>query len=413
MERDHTRKTFKYRLKPTSAQARALAVVLWRCRELYNAGLEERKAAWEQCGVSVTFARQSAQLPSIKEVRPEYRDVNAQVLQDVLHRLDKAYQAFFRRVAAGEKPGYSRFQGEDRYHSFTYPQVGEHGGARVDNGFLVLAKIGRMAVRWSRPVEGTPKTVAISREADGWYVSFSCMEVPTQPLPLTGRETGIDVGLKVFLVMAEGEVVANPRHYRRAEQRLAKAQRRVSRRKKGSNRRKKAAVLLAKAHQHVKRQRTNHHHKTALAMVRAYDAIYHKAIQPANLSRRPASLSDGSGGYVPNGASRKAGLNKSIRDAGWGSFLSLLAFKAACAGKRVEAVNPAFTSQDCSGCGARVPKSLGVRTHVCPLLRAGVGPRRERGQEHLTGRAGPSGSGGVGRRGELSIPGFRRGECQS
>ena len=366
MERDHRRKTFKYRLKPMSAQARALAVVLWRCRELYNAGLEERKAAWEKCGVSVTFVRQSAQLPGLKEVRPEYQNINAQVLQDVLHRLDKAYQAFFRRVAAGEKPGYPRFHGEDRYHSFTYPQVGEHGGAQVDNGFLVLAKIGRVAVRWSRPLEGTPKTVTISREAEGWYVSFSCVEVPTQPLPLTGRETGIDMGLKVILVTAEGEMVATPRHYRRAEQRLAKAQRRVARRKKGSNRRKKAAVLLAKAHHHVKRQRTNHHHKTALALVRAYDAIYHEAIQPANLSRRPAALPVGNGGNVPNGASRKAGLNKSIRDAGWGHFLSILAFKAACAGKRVEAVNPAYTSQDCSGRGARVPKSLSTRTHVCP-----------------------------------------------
>ncbi len=168
MERDRVRKTFKYRLQPTPEQARALAVVVWRCRELYNAGLEERKVAWEQCGVSVSFALQSAQLPSIKEARPEYRDLNAQVLQDVLLRLEKAYQAFFRRVKAGEQPGYPRFQGKDRYTSFTYPQAGEHGGARLDNGFLVLSKIGRFAVRWSRPLEGTPRTVTISREADGW-----------------------------------------------------------------------------------------------------------------------------------------------------------------------------------------------------------------------------------------------------
>jgi putative transposase len=215
MERDRGRKTFTYRLKPTPAQERALAVVLWRCRELYNAALQERRDAWRTCGVSVSFPGQSAQLPGVKEVRPEYRDINAQVLQDVLHRLDKAFQAFFRRVAAGEKPGYPRFQGRTRYKSFTYPQVGEHGGARLENGFLVLAKIGRLAVRWSRPLEGTPKIVTVSREADGWYVSFSCVEVPTHPLPRTGRETGIDVGLRAFLVTAEGEAVEHPRHYRR------------------------------------------------------------------------------------------------------------------------------------------------------------------------------------------------------
>jgi putative transposase len=157
MERDSVRKTFTYRLQPTPQQARMLAVVVWRCRELYNAGLAERKGAWETGGVSATFARQSAQLPASKEVRPEYREIHAQVLQDVLHRLDKAFQAFFRRVQAGEKSGYPRFQGRARFHSFTSPQVGKHGGARLDNGCLVLAKVGHTAMHWSRPLEGTPQ----------------------------------------------------------------------------------------------------------------------------------------------------------------------------------------------------------------------------------------------------------------
>src|SRR5258707_14161456 len=157
------RKTFKYRLTPTPDQEQALETVLWRCRELYNAGIEERKAAWQKCGVSMNFAMQSAQLPGIKAVCPEYRDINAQVLQDVLDRLDKAFQAFFRRAKAGEWPGYPRFQGRDRYHSFTYPQVGVHGGARLANGCLVLAKIGRIRVRWHRPLAGTPKTVTVSK----------------------------------------------------------------------------------------------------------------------------------------------------------------------------------------------------------------------------------------------------------
>ncbi len=266
-------------------------------------------------------------------------------------------------MANGEQPGFPRFQGRDRDHAFTYQEYGN--GTRLENGFLVRSPIGRLAVRWSRPLEGTPKTVTVSREADGGYVACSCADGPIQPLPRTGRETGLEVGLQGFLVTAEGEIVDNPRHYRTGEKRLAKAQRRVSRRKQGSKRRTKAVKLLAKAHLHVKRQRAEHHHKTALALGRQYDTIYHEAIAPANLSRRPAPIPDGHGGYLPNGASRKAGLNTSIHDAGWGRFLSILACKAACAGKRVEAVNPAYTSQDGSGCGTRMEKSLSVRTHVC------------------------------------------------
>jgi putative transposase len=283
----------------------------------------------------------------------------------VLARLDRTYQAFFRRLAAGEQPGFPRFHGRDRYHSFTYKEYGND--ARLDNRYLVLSKIGRIAVRWSRPVQGSIKTVTISKEADGWYVCCSCIEVPTQPLPLTGRETGIDVGLKVFLITAAGDSVANPRHYRTAERALKQAQQRVSRRKKGSKRHRKAVQALAKQQQHVRRQRCDFHHMTALALVRAYDTIYVEAIQPANLSRRPAPKPDanGTGGYAHNGATRKAGLNKSMHDAGWRHFLSILAHTAACAGKRVEAVNPAYTSQECSACGERIYKSLSVRTHVC------------------------------------------------
>jgi putative transposase len=339
------RKTFKYKLQPTAEQEQAMEFVLRRCRELYNAGLQERRDAWQKCGVSITAASQSAQLPDIKEVRPEYRDVHAQVLQDVLTRLDRAFQAFFRRVKTGEKPGYPRFQGANRYTSFTYKQFGK--GASLDDRFLVLSKIGRLAVRWSRPIEGTPKTVTIRREADGWHACFSCEGVPLQPLPAAGQETGIDLGLESFATLADGRQIANPRIFRVAELNLKRAQRRVSRRKKGSHRRKKAVALLAKAHQHVRRTRADFHHKTALALVRDYDTIYHEALQTANMVRNHH-------------------LAKSIADAGWSAFLSILAFKAAYAGKRVVAVPPAYTSQSCSGCGVIVRKGLSVRWHTCP-----------------------------------------------
>ena len=347
MEQQGVRKTYKYRLAPTPAQETVLEDVLWRCRELYNAGLEERKIAWEKCRVSVTFAMQSAQLPSIKDARPEYRDINAQVLQDVLHRLDKTYQAFFRRVKNGETPGYPRFRGKERYTSFAYPQVGEHGGATLDGGLLSLSKIGRIPIRLHRPLEGTPKTVTISREADGWYVCISCADVPTHLLPATGQETGIDLGIEAFATLSDGTRIFHPGWYRQAERARKTAQRRVSRRKKGSNRRRKAIVLLAKAHQKVARQRRDFHHKTVLRLVQTNDTIYHEALQPANMVK-------------------KHHLAKSITDAGWGAFLTILTYKAACAGRRIVAVHPAYTSQRWSGCGALVHNGLPVRWHRCP-----------------------------------------------
>jgi putative transposase len=282
----------------------------------------------------------------------------------VILRVERTYQAFFRRLKNGEQPGYPRFQGRTRYNSFTYPQYG--GGAVLDGGVLSLSKIGRIRMRVHRSLQGTAKTVTISREADGWYACISCAAVPTEPLPLTGRETGIDVGLKVFLVRADGEPVENPRHYRRAERQLRKARRRVARRKKGSTRRRKAVALLKRRHQHVQRQRRDFHHKTALALIRQYNVLYLEDLQVRNMVRRPHAMPDGNGGCLKNGASRKAGLNKSINDAGWAQFRTILEGKAAYAGRRVEAVPPAYTTQDCSGCGERVRKSLSVRTHVCP-----------------------------------------------
>jgi IS605 OrfB family transposase len=212
MEERAVRKTFKYKLQTTPAHERALETVLQCCRERSHAGLQERKTAWEQCRVSVHFAMQSAQLPGIKAVRPEYRDLNAQVLQHVLQRLDKTSQAFFRRVRQGEAPGSPRFQGRDRYTRFTYPQVGEHGGAVLDQ-----------------------------------YDTISLEDVQVRTMV------------------------------------------------------------------------RNHH-----------------------LAKRSSA-------------------------AAWAAFRTMLTSKAACAGKRVMAVPPAYTSQDCSGCGERVAKSLAVRTHVCPI----------------------------------------------
>src|SRR6476660_481015 len=242
MEQPTARKTYKYKLKPTPQQERELARVLGLCRWLYNAALEQRITAYQRSRISVSRFEQEAELKDIRAAFPEYAAIHSHVLQDVLVRLDKTYQAFFRRVRVGQKAGFPRYQGRDRWHSFTYKEFGN--GATLDNGFLVLSKIGRIAVRWSRPIEGTLKTVTISREADGWYACFACADVPVQPLPATGQETGIDLGIESFATLSNGSHIFNPGWYRKAERALKTAQRRVARRKRGSHRRRKAVTLL-------------------------------------------------------------------------------------------------------------------------------------------------------------------------
>jgi putative transposase len=338
--------SYKYRLMPTPDQVQALELALSRCRTLYNVALEQRKTWWQRGqGKGATYYQQKAELPDLKRECPEFAEVHSQVLQDVLLRLERTFQAFFRRLADGEQLGYPRFQGRNRYHSFAYPQYGN--GVVLDGGLLTLSKIRRIRIRLHRPLQGTPKTVTIIREADGWYAGISCAEVPTQPLPPTGQEMGIDVGLKVFLITADGAIVENPRHYRKAEKHLARAQRRVMRRKQGSNRRRKAVRLLKRKHLKIARQRRDFHHKTALALVRRYEVVYLEDLRVAHMVRN-------------------SHLAKSISDAGWAAFRTILEGTAAYAGRRVIAVPPAFTTQDCSGCGERVSKSLSVRTHVCP-----------------------------------------------
>ncbi len=368
------RKTFKYKLKPTPEQERELERMLGLCCRLYNVALEHRKTAYERCRVSITRYGQEAELKEIRAGFPEYADIHSHVLQDVLARRDKTFQAFFRRLRAGQTPGYPRFRSRTRYTSFCYKEFGN--GARLDNGFLVLSTIGRVAVRWSRPIEGTPKTVTISREADGYYVCFSCADIPVEPLPPTGQGTGIDVGLASFATLSNGEHIFNPRWYASAERRLKTAQRCVSRRKKGSHRRRNAVKLLARAHLKVQRQRRDFHHKEARKLVQRHDTIYLEDLQVANLVRNHR-------------------LAKSIADASWAQFRAILEAKAAWAGRRVVAVPPAYTSQDCSGCGRRVRKSLSVRTHVCPNPDCGLVLDRDENAARNIERAGQALRGGV------------------
>jgi putative transposase len=342
------------------------------CRQVYNAALQERRQAWQNGGVRVTYDQQKAELPGIKEAMPEYGAVHSQVLQEVVLRVERAFQAFYRRVKDGETPGYPRLHGRDRSTSFTSAQC-EHG-ARLDTGVLVLSKIGPMAMRWSRPREGRPKTVTSSTAADSWSVCSSCADVPVMPLPPTGQETGVDRGSEAFATRSDGTRILHPGWYRKADRALKMAPRRVTRRKRGSNRRRKAVIALAKAQQTVRRQRQDVHHKTARQLVRHNDALEHEELPVRNMVRNHH-------------------LAKRISDAGWSAFLTILPYKAACAGREVVAVPPAFTSQLCSGCGIMVAKGVSVRWHSCPDCGASL--HRDHNAARNRERACPARQGGV------------------
>jgi len=361
-------KSFKYRLYPTGKQARTLQWTLDRTRELYNAALQERRDAYRMAHKSITYYDQANQLPEIKGIREEYKDIHSQVLQDVLRGVDKAMKAFFRRVKSGETPGYPRFQGRDRYDSFTYPQA---GFSLTQDSRVCLSKIGSIKVRLHREVQGTIKTCTIKREGTCWYVVFAC-EGEAEPLPVSHESVGIDLGLLHFATLSTGETIERgfpkpscPRYFRKGEKKREKLQQALSKKKRGSHRRQKAVQSVAKAHRKVRNQRADFLHKESRMLVNQYGVIVFEELQPANMSRRAKPKQDENGTYLPNGGSAKSGLNKSIQDAGWGQFVGYCTYKAENAGRTVVQVNPRYTSQVCSGCGTIRKKTLEERWHSC------------------------------------------------
>ena len=356
-------KAYKYRIYANKATIEKLRWVLDRARELYNAALAERKEAYRMAGKSISYYEQKHDLVEIKnEIRQEYKDIASHVLQDVILRVERAYQAFFRRVKNGEEPGYPRFQGRNRYDSFTYP---DHAGWKLEGEHLHLSKIGTIKIKLHRPVQGNIKICTIKREGEHWYVVFSC-EVETEKLPVSYEDVGIDLGVTHFAALSNGEFIDHPRHFRRAEKKLAKAQQALFRKKKGSHRRAKAARRIAKQHRKIRNQRRDFQHKASRKLVNRYQIIVFEDLQVKNLTKAPKPKQDeATGTYLPNGASAKAGLNKSILDAGWSTFTEMVKVKAASAGRTVIFVDPFMTSQLCSGCGATVKKGLSERWHSC------------------------------------------------
>ena len=356
-----SKQAYKFRLYPTRSQEQALTFTLNRCREVYNAALQERRDAYRMVGKSITYYDQANQLPEIKSIREEYQDIHSQVLQDVLRRVKKAFDNFFRRVKNGEEPGYPRFQGCNHYDSFTFPQS---GFSLTHDNRVCLSKIGSIKVRLHRPVEGEIKTCTIKREGNCWYVVFSC-QVEAELLPVSGEAIGIDLGLLHFATLSDGSAIENPRYFRKGEKKLATLQQALARKKRGSHRRKKTVQRVGKAHRKVRNQRADFLHKQSRKLVNTYGLIVFEELQPANMSKRAKPKQDENGKYLPNGGSAKSGLNKSIVDAGWSQFVQFCTYKAEDAGREVVQVNPRYTSQVCSGCGTVKQKELSERWHRC------------------------------------------------
>jgi putative transposase len=341
-------KTFQYRLYPNKQQRRLLDQQLEECRWLYNHLLAERRDAWEQRQESLRYYDQAISLPALKAERPTLASVQSQVLQNVAVRLDLAFQAFFRRVKAGETPGYPRFRGKGRYDSLTFPQVPV--GCRLDGdaGRVRLHGVGHVKIVLHRPLEGTPKTATIRRSGTGkWSVTFSCVCAEPAPLPATGHHVGVDVGLKTFATLSTRQEIANPRFFRQEEKALAKAQRRLSKAEQGTPERAARRTVVARVHERIAWRRGDFAHQHSRRLVNQFDLI---AVEDLAVHRMTHNHC----------------LAKSIHDAAWSQFADLLSYKAAWAGRRYVAVNPAYTSQDCSQCGHRQALTLSDRTYTCP-----------------------------------------------
>jgi putative transposase len=333
---------YKFRMYPNKQQEAMLDVTLETCRHLYNTALADRKNCYELEGISRSYEDQAATLTREKK-EGRWQGIFSQVSQDVLKRVDKAFKAFFRRVKAGEKPGYPRFKGRGWYKSFTYPQV----GYKIEGSRLVLSKIGSIRIFKHREVEGKIKTCTIKKDHLGHWYAILVSEIEDIPQVEPKIAIGVDVGLKSLVAISTGETIQYPRYYVQSQAKLAVAQRNLSRKKKGSANRRKAKVKVAKISQDVQNHRDEFLHQVSRKLVDSADLIVFENLNISSMLKNHH-------------------LAKHIQDHAWGKLIQFTQSKAAKAGKIVELVDARYTSQKCSQCGIIVPKTLADRVHHCP-----------------------------------------------
>ncbi|HUZ42755.1 MAG TPA: transposase [Acidimicrobiales bacterium] len=338
-------------MHPTRQQTIALLSTQRLQCALYNAALEERIGVWKWEHRSVTYFDQCCTLTGLKDVRPEVVASGITLCRGTLKRLDHAYGAFHRRMRMGETPGFPRFKSSSRFDSLQWFDTSDWK-LKVNHRRLYLKGIGEIKTNYHRPLLGDAKAIVIKREGTKWWLIVQSSNVPAMPLEPTGRAVGIDLGVINIVATSDGERVVSDRFGDIARQSLARAQRQLATKQRGSNRRRRQVEEVARLHRKVKNQRSNAAHQISRQIVNAYDFIALENLKIVNMVRAPKARPDSErpGAFLPNGANRKAGLNRSIHDAGWGQFVSLVSYKAESAGRTVVSVNPCFTSQTCAEC---------------------------------------------------------------
>jgi len=301
----------------------------------------------------VDYYSQQAALKETKKLFPDYKEIYTEVQQLNLQRLDKAWKRWLIPDKSGKRGGRPRFKKKGELRSISFSRINNPKAVCFLNGnTLRIPKLGLFPVVVHRDIADgfVLKTATIVKKADGWYCSISAEDetVPNlKPIDTVKTAVGVDVGLKEFLTTSSGETVPIQQIYRKAQNHLARQQRFLSRQEKGSNSYKKQQNKIARIHQRIQRQRKDFHYKTAHQLVRNYDLIAVEDLQVKNLARNSK-------------------LAKSILDAAWSAFINILEAVAVKRGVHVVKVSPHNTSQNCSCCGVKVPKTLSVRTHSCP-----------------------------------------------